>query len=220
MPETIRVLVADDHPLYREGIVFALEQAPNIEIVGQAGSAQETVELAQRIRPDLVLLDIAMPGDGLEALKALQRACPKVKVAVLTAFDDEDLVRQCLRLGAQGYIVKGITGSELLHAIERIAQGERYITPELAARVLTESITSPPEPHESLTEREREILILLAQGKSNKEIATQLFLSEKTVKHHISNIFRKLQVRNRVEAALYAYCHGLVEDITNDFPDS
>ncbi len=210
MSEPIRILIADDHPLYREGIVFALEQAPNIQIVGQAGSAQDTVELARRTRPDLVLLDITMPGGGLNALQSLRRLCPQTKVAILTASDDEDLVRQCLRLGAQGYILKGITGRELLRAIESLAQGQRYIMPELAARVLTESINAPP-PHETLTDREREILILLAQGKSNKEIAAQLFLSEKTVKHHIGNIFRKLQVRNRVEAALYAYCHRLVE---------
>lgn len=208
MPELLHILIADDHPLYREGIVFTLEQAPNLRIVGQAGSAENTLALARRTHPHLVLLDITMPGGGLNALAALRQELPETKVVILTASDDEDLVRQCLRMGAHGYILKGTTGGELLRAIESIVQGQRYITPELAARVLTEAIAAPP-PHEQLTPREREILILVAQGKSNKEIAAQLFLSEKTVKHHLGNIFRKLRVRNRVEAARYAYEHHL-----------
>jgi two-component system nitrate/nitrite response regulator NarL len=209
--ECIRIGVVDDHPMMRDGIVQALRREPDIEIIADGGSAEEAVEIAERFLPDLILLDINMPGGGLEALKQITSKYPAVGCIVITVREDEYTVTRALRMGARGYILKGTSGFELAQTVRSISQGYVYITPALAARLLAaeaESSDSANDQHtvplESLSDREIQILRLLAKGLINKQIGIELGLREKTVKHYVTNILQKLQVRNRVEAALIA----------------
>jgi two-component system, NarL family, nitrate/nitrite response regulator NarL len=206
----IRVAVVDDHPLMRKGIVQTLANYPDIAIIGEGGSADEAVELAERLLPDVMLIDINMDGGGINALKRIAASCPAVACIVITVREDEETVSQALRVGARGYVLKGIGGSDLTDTIRSIHQGEVYITPSLAARLLTvgkakpDNVAANQPRFDSLTAREDEILRLIAKGMINKEIGNALDISEKTVKHYVTNILQKLQVRNRVEAALLA----------------
>ncbi len=210
MSDKIQVVIVDDHPLFRDGLIQTLKAEPDIEIVGQAGTAAEAVELVAELVPDVVLLDITIPGSGLKAAQSIAAGSPITKIIMLTASEAEEDVLTALKAGARGYILKGVSGPELVKIVRSVNAGEAYVTPNLAASLLTElsdgrgGQRSATHPLDELTERERQILEKLAAGLSNKEIAQQLFLSEKTVKHYMTNILQKLHVRNRVEAALLA----------------
>jgi two-component system nitrate/nitrite response regulator NarL len=201
-----RIAVIDDHPLYREGVVLTLSRDAAFEIVGEGGTADQAVRLAEETSPDIMLLDIGLPGGGIEAIARVLRVSPVTKVVMLTGSESEDHVSTALESGARGYVLKGIGAQELVRTIRAIASGETYVTPGLAARLLTQmksrAATPPQGDQVGLTQREEQILQCVANGRTNKEIARELNLSEKTVKHYMTNIMHKLQVRNRVEAAL------------------
>jgi DNA-binding NarL/FixJ family response regulator len=207
-PDPIRVAVIDDHPLMREGVVHTLNKEKDIEIVAEGASADEAAEIAERYLPDVMLVDINMPGGGLEALQRIATSCPAVACIVITVREDEETVGRALRMGARGYVLKGISGGDLAQTVRSIYNGEVYITPSLATRLLTNESLGVNRGHhlqlDSLTEREMQILRLIAKGMINKQIGAELSLSEKTVKHYVTNILQKLQVSNRVEAALIA----------------
>jgi DNA-binding NarL/FixJ family response regulator len=212
MSNKIRVVLADDHPLFREGVTRTLMADPELEIVGEGTNAQEAVELATDLLPDVIMLDISMPGSGLEAAKQIASICPVVKIVMLTASEHDDDVNSALQAGARGYILKGIGGEELIDIVKAVHHGESYVSPDLAARLLTEMQGGAGkgivrDPLSELTAREEQILKGVARGLSNKEIGRELDLQEKTVKHYMTNILQKLQVRNRVEAALVAKEH-------------
>ena len=207
MSEHIQIVVVDDHPLFREGVVNTLQAEPDFEVVGEGASAKEALELAQNLLPDLVLLDIDMPGGGLNALRAVVVSCPVTKVVMLTVSEAEDDVLDALKAGARAYVLKGVSGRELRSILRGVFAGEVYVSPTLAGSVLREMTGSKPSEHnplEDLTEREHEILEWVAKGLSNKQIGSQLNLTEKTIKHYMSNIMQKLHVRNRVQAAMLA----------------
>lgn len=212
MTNKIRVVLADDHPLFREGVARTLMADPDFDIVGEGASAQEAVKLATDLLPDIIMLDISMPGSGIEAAKQVASACPVVKIIMLTVSEHDDDVISALQSGARGYILKGIGGEELINIVRGVHQGESYVSPDLAARLLTEMKDGgrngiKRDPLSELTAREEQILKGVARGLSNKEIGLELELQEKTVKHYMTNILQKLQVRNRVEAALMAKEH-------------
>lgn len=204
--ERIRVAVIDDHPLFREGVVASLSNGSALEIVGQGADSEQAIQISQDLLPDVLLLDINIPGGGIEATREITRLCPYIKIIMLTASENEQHVSSALEAGARGYILKGIGAAELVRTIQAVMSGESYVTPALAARLLTmmKKPASNSDDHDlpALTKREEQILDGVAEGKTNKEIARQLNISEKTVKHYMTNIMHKLQVRNRVEAAL------------------
>lgn len=208
--DVIRVVVADDHPLYLEGIVRSLRAAEDMAVVGQATDAAEALALARELLPDLALLDVTMPGSGLNAARDIKIACPATKVVMLTASEEEDKLLQALKAGAAGYVLKGVSARELVAVLRAIHAGEVYVAPPLAGRVLAELTRGEPaSPLAELTQRECEVLELVAQGMSNQEIGRALNLAEKTIKHYMTNILGKLHVRSRVEAALLAQKAGL-----------
>src|SRR3990172_7953272 len=204
----IRVLVADDHPLFRQGVIHTIRAQPGLTLVGEASTAAETIQRAIETSPDVIQLDLQFPdGSGLDVLQAVMPECPATGVIVLTVVEDEDTLLQALKMGARGYVLKGIGGGDLGSVVRAVAAGETYVTPQMAGRLLKELTGRPTRSGdniEDLSDREHQILELVANGLTNKEIADQLFLSEKTVKHYMTNILEKLQVRNRVEAALLA----------------
>lgn len=208
----LRILLVDDHPLFREGVARTLQDSGLYDVVGQGASADDAIALARSLTPDLVLLDLSMPGGGMAALTGILRQSPPPVVALLTVSEDNDSVIEALAGGAAGYILKGVGSRELLRILEDLIAGRTYVAPSLAAKVLSR-MKSPradgaaPDPMESLTRREEDILKLVAEGKSNKEVARALDLQEKTVKHYMTVILQKLQVRNRTEAALVAHRH-------------
>lgn len=208
MDEKITLIVADDHPLYREGVVRTLSAEPDIEVAGVGASADEAVSLVAGHMPDIALLDISMPGGGLTAARRIAEAYPAVSIVMLTVSEQDEDVHAALKTGALGYVLKGVGGAELVGLVRDVAKGASYVSPSLAARLLKEAGTgaaaAPANRLDSLTDREREILLKVADGMSNKEVARALDLQEKTVKHYMTNILRKLEVRNRVEAAIVA----------------
>ena len=214
MSEPIRVLVADDHPLFLDGVVHSLTSEPDMEVVGQASNGNEALQMAREHLPDVLLLDIAMPGQsGIVAAGEVAAACPATKIIMLTVSKDEDDLMAALKAGARGYVLKGVSARELANVVRAVSGGDVYVSPSLAADMLRElSRPQPPDPLDELTEREREVLQLIAEGLTNREIGDRLHLSEKTIKHYMTNILQKLQVRSRVEAALLAQRHGLGED--------
>ncbi|MBP6179393.1 MAG: response regulator transcription factor [Anaerolineales bacterium] len=208
--DKIRLVIVDDHPIFREGVASILGSEPDIEILGQGVNADDAVRLTRDLLPDVILMDVNMPGDGLKAVEVISASYPVVKIILLTGVADEDIVMSALKSGAQAYVLKGVAARELKGILHTVYNGEGYVSPSLAANLLSE-ITSPhrqPQPardgFDDLTDRERQILELIAVGTSNKEIGQKLFLTEKTVKHYVTNILQKLHVRNRVQAALIA----------------
>lgn len=208
MSEHIRVAVADDHPMFRAGVVASLREEEGIEVVGEAGDASSALALATAELPDVIILDIAMPGSGLEAARQIAAACPATRIVMLTVSEDEDDLLAAVKAGASGYVLKGAGGSELVSVIRAVNAGEVYVAPALAWGMLRELRTPRTSPYDELTEREREVLELVAQGLSNAEVGEQLGLAEKTIKHYMTNILGKLQVRSRVEAALLVAREG------------
>lgn len=204
MPERIRILIADDHPLFREGVAHSLAADARFEVVAQASSGEEALEQMTAAAPDLVLLDINMPGmGGIEAARRLALSRPGVRIAMLTVSENRDNLMAAMKAGAHGYVLKGVAAAELRGIVLRIAQGEPYVTPGLAGSLLAE-FARPfmQDEQERLTERETDILQLLGEGLTNREIGDRLHLSEKTVKHYMTSILQKLHVRSRTEAAL------------------
>jgi len=207
MPEYIRILVADDHPLFREGVVHSLTSEPDFSVVGQASSGEDALRMARDLLPDVVLLDIGMPGwGGIVAAEKITTACPATRIVMLTVLEDEDKLLASFKAGAHAYVLKGVSAHELARVVRSVAEGEVYVTPSLAAGILVtlSQNRSPQDPLEGLTERESEILKLVGRGLTNREIGEQFHLSEKTIKHYITNILQKLHVRSRVEAAMLA----------------
>ncbi len=206
MTDKIRIIVADDHPLFRDGVVKTLEREADIDVIAEASSGEEAVEQAVDLLPDLAILDLTMPGiGGIAATIRMSTRCPATTVLVLTVSEDSDDLLQALKAGARGYVLKGVSGRELVQAVRSVLAGEVYITPALAAGILSEMTRDDPaDPFKNLTAREHEILQLVAAGLTNREIGAQLYLAEKTVKHYMTNVLQKLQVRSRVEAALLA----------------
>lgn len=214
MVETLQVAVVDDHPLFREGVALTLAAQPDLAVVGEGVSAADALRIAADKLPDVMLPDLSMPGGGLTAVRQIAAAYPVVKLVALTVSEDEEDVSAALRAGARAYVLKGVAARELVAILRSVAAGEVYVTPSLAASLLFDlggpKASRGPAPSllDDLTERERQILEQVAGGDSNKEIANALFLSEKTVKHHMTNILQKLHVRNRVEAAFLARTGG------------
>lgn len=205
---TIRLILADDHPIFRDGLVQSITETGEFDVVGVGGSAQEAIDLAREHAPDVALLDLSMPGSGLTAAKQIVDEKLASFVAMLTVSEDDGDVTQALEVGAIGYVLKGVSAEDLRQILKGIARGEAHVSPALAARVL--QIMNKPKkvesnPIDDLTKREEDILRLVAVGKSNREVAEALELQEKTIKHYMTVILSKLHARNRVEAALIAH---------------
>lgn len=220
---SIKLLIADDHALLRQGIKNVLSLEPDLDVIGEAADGEETVKKAAELVPDIVLLDINMPrGNGLEVTRKLSSSYPHIKCIVLTIHDDENYVLEVIKAGAAGYLLKDVEPSMLIKAIRAVYEGESFIYPTLAKKLFGELTRREEEKkHESsdmlkrrkeerLTYREIEVLQLVSQGMSNQEMAQKLFLSEKTVKNHLTNIFRKINVTDRTQAVLYAIKHKIV----------
>jgi DNA-binding NarL/FixJ family response regulator len=204
MQNQIRILIADDHPMFREGVVQSLSGDKDFAIIGQASNGKDAFEMAKELLPDVLLLDITMPDqDGITIAKKISAAFPVIQIIMLTASENEDDLMKALKAGARGYVLKGISAKELIKVIRTIAAGGTYISPDMANMILFElSQPSQPDPLSELSDREKEILNLVAKGYTNREIGAQVHLSEKTIKHYMTNILQKLHVRSRVEAAL------------------
>jgi len=205
MTNPIRTAIVDDHPLFREGVAKLLARTPGVEIVADGSTAVDAVNIAPQLVPDVLLLDLKLPDDGAAAASTIARDHPSVRIVILTASDSDSDVAAMLQLGVHGYLLKGCTGQEIVRAVQRVHAGEFYVTPSLAARLLTE-MTMPAanagDGSEALSSREEIILAQVSKGLTNKEIARALNLREKTVKHYMTNIMQKLGVRNRLEAVL------------------
>lgn len=213
MSEAIRILLADDHTLFRDGLRALFGSLLDMEVVGEAATGEEAIALAEKLQPDVVLMDIQMPDlNGVEATRQIVQTSPHIGVIVITMFEDDDSVFAAMRAGARGYVLKGADQEEMLRAIRAVSHGEALFGPAIAAQLTrffnaTRSPTVAAFP--DLTEREREVLQLLAQGLTNQEIADRLVISVKTVRNHLSNIFSKMQVADRVEAIIRARDAGM-----------
>jgi DNA-binding NarL/FixJ family response regulator len=210
--EPIRVLVADDHVLYRRGLEMVLGTEDGIEIVGEAGDGAEAIRRVEELLPDVVLMDIRMPRrSGIEACTAIKDVVPSTKIVILTISDEESDLYEAVRAGANGYLLKDVPGEEIAEGIRAVASGQSLISPSMASKLLTEfasmikkSDERPQLPVPRLTDRELEVLKLVARGLANRDIAKELFISENTVKNHVRNILEKLQLHSRMEAVVYA----------------
>ncbi|MEE8347714.1 MAG: response regulator transcription factor [Dehalococcoidia bacterium] len=213
--DPISVVIADDHALVREGTRQILEDQPGLTVVGEAADGEEAVALVSRLHPDVVLMDIAMPKlNGIDATRLIKQSSPATSVLVLTAYDDDQYIYALLDAGAAGYLLKNVRGEELAQAVRAVAEGESVLHPAIASRVFkryTEPVrAAAPEEIEALTDRESEVLLLAAKGLSNKLIARELSLSDRTVQVHLSNIFGKLGVASRTEAVITGLRRGLL----------
>jgi NarL family two-component system response regulator LiaR len=213
MSQAIRVLIVDDHTIVRKGIRALLTEIAGIEVVGEAADGQEAVAQANSLRPDVILMDLAMPQmDGIEATRQIKTSQPESRILVMTSFATDDKVLPAIKAGALGYLLKESAPEDLLQAIQQIHRGEPSLHPTIARKVLQE-ITHPsdrPPTPDPLTKREAEVLLLVAQGLSNQDIARKLHISDPTVRSHVSNIMSKLHLATRIQAALYALREGLV----------
>ena len=218
MKDKITVLLCDDHTLFREGIKAILRDEPSIEIVGEADDGRDAVSKAQRLHPDIILMDIAMPDlGGFEATRLILRSNPKTKILILTMYEEEEVITRCLRAGAAGYVLKDAPRAHLIHAIEEVHKGGQYLSPRALKKVVNQHVKaaprmkgSPATDYERLSDREREVLKLLADGLAPKEIATRLLLSVKTVDAHKTNMMRKLDLHDRSEVIKFAIQRKLI----------
>ena len=205
----IRIVVVDDHPVVREGLVASLEDDPEFRVVGSAGSADDALPLVTTQHPDVILLDLELPGvNGLEAIPALAAAHPASRILILTAYDTDERVLGAIRAGAKGYLLKGASLEEIARAIRSVHAGESYLEPRIATKVLAE--LGPRRRPAALSHREREVLRLVAGGRSNKQIARELGITERTVKFHVTSILNKLGAENRAQAVAVAARRGLL----------
>ena len=204
------MVVVDDHPLFRAGVTHTLNSGPDIKVVGEGTNGEDAIRLARDLLPDIALLNIRMPGGGVEAARAIAMTCPVIKIAMLTISEHKDDVIGSLQAGARAYILKGISGPALIEVLRDLYNGSSYVSPDLAARILFETMRRSPRsgasevPFSALTAREEQILEGVAKGLSNKEIGLDLGIRETTVKNYMTNVLQKLHVRNRVKAALLA----------------
>lgn len=214
MVDMIRILVADDHPVVRDGLISMLGTQEDFEIVSEAANGEEVLEKAASFNPDVILMDLEMPGmDGVEALNLLREKYPEVKAIVFTAFDTDERIVSAIQAGAKGYLLKGAPREELFQAIRVVSQGGSLLQPLVASKLIQHMSGQAEQTDklfENLTDREMDVIKLLAQGKTNKEIASDLFVTERTVKFHVSSILGKLGAGNRTEAVSIAAQHGLV----------
>jgi DNA-binding NarL/FixJ family response regulator len=212
---TIKILIADDHHIVRRGLVFFLKTQKDIEVIGEAKNGQEAVEMTKTLHPDLVLMDLDMPiMNGIEATKQIISFLPEMKIMILTSFSDQDHVIPAIEAGASGYQLKDIEPDELIRTIRRLLSGENQLHPKATNHLLSHLSSKnrdAKQPIEDLTNRELEVLLEIAKGKSNKEIASALYITEKTVKTHVSNVLSKLHLQDRTQAALFAVKNGLIE---------
>jgi two-component system NarL family response regulator len=217
--EPIRVLIVDDHALFRRGLVMVLEQEKDIDLVGEAGDGAEAVNIAQDTMPDVVLMDVRMPRrGGIEATSQIKALAPHIKILMLTISDEEADLYDAIKAGASGYLLKEISIEEVANAIRQVYAGQSMISPSMASKLLTEFATmvkktdeKPAAAQPRLTEREMEVLRLVAKGRNNRDIAKELFISENTVKNHIRNILEKLHLHSRMQAVVYAVREKLLE---------
>ncbi|TML81445.1 MAG: response regulator transcription factor [Actinobacteria bacterium] len=217
--EPIRVLIVDDHALFRRGLVMVLEQEKDIDLVGEAGDGAEAVNIAQDTMPDVVLMDVRMPRrGGIEATSQIKAIAPHTKILMLTISDEEADLYDAIKAGASGYLLKEISIEEVANAIRQVHAGQSMISPSMASKLLTEFATmvkktdeKPAAAQPRLTEREMEVLRLVAKGRNNRDIAKELFISENTVKNHIRNILEKLHLHSRMQAVVYAVREKLLE---------
>jgi DNA-binding NarL/FixJ family response regulator len=211
----IRVLIVDDHHVVRRGLVFFLRTQKGLDIIGEAANGKEAVELAESLKPDLILMDLVMPEmDGIEATRIIKKAQPDIKIMMLTSFSDQDHVIPALEAGASGFQLKDIDPDELVFSIKKIMSGENQLHPKATSHLLANLSSKNNQKKnliEELTKRELDVLKEIAKGKSNKEIASSLFITEKTVKTHVSNLLAKLELADRTQAALYAVKNQLVD---------
>jgi len=213
--EALRILIADDHPLFRKGMRALLTATPGTEVIGEATTGQEAIELAATLQPEVILMDLQMPGvNGIEATRQILHTSPHIRILVVTLFEDDASIFTALRAGARGYILKDAKEEEMLRAIRAVGSGEAIFSPAIARRLMDFfAVPRPAAPKEifpTLTEREREILQLIARGRTNSDIAKELALSSKTVGNYVSNIFSKLQVVDRAQAIIRARDAGLM----------
>jgi len=216
----VRVLVVDDHPLFRRGLISLLDDAPDIEVVGEAATAHQAVEQARKLQPDVVLMDVFMPGGGVEATRGICQQMPHIRVLMLTVSEDNDSLFNAIDAGASGYLLKEVRSEELIEGIRRVAEGQSVLSPAVASKVLRRVRESSPPPFSAgappvggavhITPRESELIELIARGLTNPQIAEQLELSESTVKNHIRNIIRKTHLHSRAEIVAWAAQRGLI----------
>lgn len=211
--DKVKVIIADDHALVREGLRRLLELDPNIDVLTEVGDGQGAINMVRKLRPDVVLMDVNMPGtNGIVATKVIKREMPSIRVVALTIYEDEEVI-EMVRAGVSAYVLKDVAGSELIDTIYRVMNGEVVIHPRVASRLVRE-LTRVDRKKDTvrLTKRERDVLTCLVKGNSNKEMADAMFISEKTVKNHLTSIFRKLGVKDRTQAAVYALKNHIVAD--------
>jgi DNA-binding NarL/FixJ family response regulator len=209
--EPIRILIVEDQTLMRQGLRTILDLEPGLKVVGEAAGGERGIHVALDLRPDVILMDVQMPGtNGIEAIAAICAAWPEARIIILTTFSRDEYVFEGVRAGAVGFLLKDAPADHLIQTIRRVHAGEVFIQAEVASRILRELIRPQAGPIEPLSDREQEVLVLLAQGHANREIAEQLVLAEGTVKNHVSNILSKLQAENRTQAADIARRYGLV----------
>lgn len=219
--ESIKVVVVDDHTLLREGLCTILNMEEDISVIGEAGNGHEAIEEAKKVKPDIILMDINMPEmNGIDATRKIKESFPEIKIIALTLHDDDQYVFEMVRAGAKGYVLKDVESQELIETIRKVNKGESMMTARVTSKLLDEFNRLSSRKNErnkrdellpQLTQREKEILCLIARGMSNRQIAAELYISEKTVKNHISSLFRKVNVADRTQAALLAIKIGLVE---------